>query len=205
MTRQKILSELFHSEKVEGCISKMEPAHLREDLMGELMLVLCELPEERLLEMYHKKYLEFYSIRTVLNMVRSDRSGFHRKYLRSPSELQESHFQTVDIAEEEMDPPNISQLYWAEEKVLKLLAEHGSIAAVSRETGISEKWLRLRLSRGRGRIKMEQNAKTWIFLTVPMAFGSHDLLDGEELKVLIESLGEEIRKRLAAIPGIFGV
>ncbi|MFT3679446.1 MAG: hypothetical protein QM791_04185 [Ferruginibacter sp.] len=58
----------------------MEPDHLREDLRQEVILVICELPEEKLLQLHADKVLEFFTVRIILNQVKSNTSPFTKKY-----------------------------------------------------------------------------------------------------------------------------
>ena len=65
----------------------MNPEDIREDLKQEVFLVLCEMEEERLLQMYNDGYLKFFIVRTILNMVKSDRSNFARTFRQTYEEL----------------------------------------------------------------------------------------------------------------------
>jgi len=82
VTRDKIITELFTSKNFNDCISKMEPPHLREDLKQEIILIVCEWPEDRITEMYDRNQLEFFVVRTILNQVKSNTSPFAKKYRR---------------------------------------------------------------------------------------------------------------------------
>ena len=85
--RQQIITDLYNSKELKEVISKMHPEHLREDLLSETMLVLCNLPEERLLKMHDDGYLKFYVIRTILNMIKSNDSTFHNKFRKVYEEV----------------------------------------------------------------------------------------------------------------------
>jgi hypothetical protein len=79
-SRNQIISELFKSKEFNDCINKMEPEHLRNDLKAEVMLILCELDEKKLLEIYKTGGLAFYTVRIILNLIQSNTSPFYKKY-----------------------------------------------------------------------------------------------------------------------------
>lgn len=80
MTRDSIITQLFHSREFNDCINKMDPEHLRDDLKSEVMLVLCEKEDAFITSMYQKGQLRFWVIRVVLNMVQSKTSAFYKTF-----------------------------------------------------------------------------------------------------------------------------
>lgn len=58
----------------------MEPDYLREDLKQEVILIICELPEEKLFQLYNDKALEFFTVKVILNQIKSNTSPFAKKY-----------------------------------------------------------------------------------------------------------------------------
>lgn len=58
----------------------MEPDHLREDLKMEVILIICELPAEKIHQLYNDRALEFFTVRVILNQIKSKTSPFHKKY-----------------------------------------------------------------------------------------------------------------------------
>lgn len=80
LSRQQIIHNLYTSENFCDCIDKMEPYELRQDLKQEVILVICELPEERLQELHEKNALIFFTVRVILNQAKSSTSPFYRKY-----------------------------------------------------------------------------------------------------------------------------
>ncbi len=51
MNKNSIILELWESRELKEAIDKMQPEDLREDLRSELFKVLCEMDEERLIDM----------------------------------------------------------------------------------------------------------------------------------------------------------
>lgn len=80
MTREAVLTKLYSDESIDKAINKMEPDHLREDLKQEIFLVLCEMDEEKLLNIYNKGHMNFFIVRTMLNMIKSKTSHFYFKF-----------------------------------------------------------------------------------------------------------------------------
>ncbi len=71
MNKNSIILELWESRELKEAIDKMQPEDLREDLRSELFKVLCEMDEERLIDMRTRNVLKFYLVRTMINMMQS--------------------------------------------------------------------------------------------------------------------------------------
>ena len=142
MTREQVISKLYTDKDLADAIGKMEPAHLRDDLRQEMFLVLCEMPEERLLSMAGQGYLKFFLVRTMLNMIKSDRSTFYNKFRRTHHEYEDRH-DPKDTGPVEDDArigqlnDRMSELHWYAAKVFELYSQNGrNIMKLSRETRI---------------------------------------------------------------------
>jgi hypothetical protein len=139
--RQQIITDLYNSKELKDVISKMNPEHLREDLLSETMLVLCNLSEERLMQMHNDGYLKFYVIRTILNMIKSNDSGFYNKYRKVFEEVPNLP-ETVsdnDIMEEKYEKVEDfhDNLPFYEKNLLKYYIQYNCKAKkLSNDTGI---------------------------------------------------------------------
>lgn len=80
MTKDRILTDLFKSEEFNSCIGKMKPAHLQDDLRSEVILILCESDEEKILNLHESGGLRYYTVRIILNLIQSSSSPFYKKY-----------------------------------------------------------------------------------------------------------------------------
>lgn len=82
MDRDSIISDLFRSKDFNDCIRKMEPKHLQDDLRAEVMLILCEMPEEFLIETRAKSELDLkrFVVRIIMNQIKSITSPFYKQY-----------------------------------------------------------------------------------------------------------------------------
>lgn len=141
-TRNEIIEQLYLDKDIAQGIAKMDPAYLQDDLRQEMFLVLCEMPEEKLMQMHLDGYLKFFLIRTMLNMMKSDRSTFYNKFRKVYTEVTSS----CDVAEEpDHDFEDLSKklrksldiLHWYEKEIFRLYSENGkNILKLSRETKI---------------------------------------------------------------------
>jgi len=131
---------MYNSPDINEAIGKMQPYELQDDLRQEVFLVLCEMNEEKLFEMFEQGYLKYFIVRTILNMAKSDRSGFYKKFRQLYQEIPLSY----ELKKEEYDESLVTKLeegmqvlHWYEAELLKLYSENGkNLLAISRDTKI---------------------------------------------------------------------
>lgn len=120
VTRNDILVEFWQSHEVNEAISKMHPVELQEELKSELFLRIAEIPEEKLIDLYHKKQLRFYVVRIMLNLIRSTDHKFYKKFRNFVE------YVPIEIIEvEQLDVTTIvkeqyESLYWYEKEIFRL-------------------------------------------------------------------------------------
>lgn len=140
MDRNKIITDLWNSKDVNDAFSKMHPVELQSDLKAEVFAVLCELPDDKLFGMHERGEIRFFLVRVMLNMIKSDRSGFWKKYRNHV----EYKFDEVAVAEnyseelfEKIDNC-ISSMHWYQKEILRLYAIdfNKNAKELSRNTGI---------------------------------------------------------------------
>lgn len=140
MNRQGIITELYNSADINNAIGKMQPFELQDDLRQEVFMVLCEMEEARLFQMYSEGYLKYFIVRTILNMAKSDRSNFHKKFRQVYSEIPVSYEVTKEEYNEDVIlrlEKGMEVLHWYERELLSLYANNGkNLLAISRETKI---------------------------------------------------------------------
>ena len=118
--RSDILVEFWQSHEVNEAISKMHPIELQDELKSELFLILAEIPEEKLIDLYNKKQLRFYVVRIMLNLVRSTDHKFYKKFRNFVE------YQPIEKTEvEQMDVTSFVRehyegLYWYEKEIFRL-------------------------------------------------------------------------------------
>jgi hypothetical protein len=138
MDKNKIIEQFWLNEEVNQAFAKMQPEELQYDLKVEVFLVLLEMDESKLFGLYERKEIRFYIVRTMLNMIKSDRSQFWKKYRNyteyteneKPEEKQES---VIDVMESA-----IENLHWYQKEILNLYTFEFNKNAkeLSRQTGI---------------------------------------------------------------------
>ena len=140
MDRQNIISELYQSKDINDAISKMNPRDLQDELRQEVFLVLCEMDEKKLFDMYEQGYLKYFIVRTILNMAKSDRSNFYKKFRQVYQEIPLTYEQPKEEYSEDLLnklEQGLEILHWYEAELLKLYASNGkNLLAISRDTKI---------------------------------------------------------------------
>jgi DNA-directed RNA polymerase specialized sigma24 family protein len=166
VTKNKIISKLYNDQDIANAIAKMNPVELQDDLRQEMFLVLCEMDDTRLIEMHKNGFLKYYLVRTMLTMIKSDRSTFHNKFRRI--------FQEIGCAVEDKPVPVdennealhvgietvMKELHWYENGIFKLYAENKNISELSRQTSIPYRSLSKTISDTRKKIKSKMKEKS---------------------------------------------
>lgn len=131
---------MFLSTDVDSAIRKMQPAELHDDLKQEVFIVLCEMDEDKLLQMYSDGVLKYFIVRTILNMAKSKTSRFFYKYRKISDELNVN----LEVKDNSYDEDVFSKLessldvlHWYEKELFRLYSENGNnVLQLSRETRI---------------------------------------------------------------------
>jgi DNA-directed RNA polymerase specialized sigma subunit len=138
MDKNKIIEEYWLNEEVNQAFAKMQPEELQYDLKVEVFMVLLEMEKEKLFGLYERNEIRFYIVRTMLNMIKSDRSQFWKKY-RNYTEYEDNdnadveQNSVIDIMEN-----GIEKLHWYQKQILNLYTFEFNKNAkeLSRKTGI---------------------------------------------------------------------
>ena len=138
MDKNKIIEQYWLNEEVNQAFAKMQPEELQYDLKMEVFLVLLEMDESKLFGLYERNEIRFYIVRTMLNMIKSDRSQFWKKY-RNYTEYKEKelpdveNYCVIDVMEK-----GIEKLHWYQKEILKLYTFdfNKNAKELSRNTGI---------------------------------------------------------------------
>ena len=141
MVKNKILAEYWTLKEVNDAFAKMHPEELQYDLKAEVFLVLCEMNEEKLIGLYERNELKFYIVRTMLNMIKSDRSNFYKSYRNYTEYVDNDTEAIVDFDKLDLVDKlekNLEGLHWYNKEILKLYAIDFKKNAkeLSRKTGI---------------------------------------------------------------------
>lgn len=138
MVKNKIIEEYWLNEEVNQAFAKMQPEDLQYDLKAEVFMVLLEMDDDKLFGLYQRKEIRFYIVRTMLNMIKSDRSQFWKKY-RNYTEYEDNdraeveQHSVIDVMEN-----GIEKLHWYQKEILNLYTFEFNKNAkeLSRKTGI---------------------------------------------------------------------
>jgi DNA-directed RNA polymerase specialized sigma subunit len=138
MVKNKIIEQYWLNDEVNQAFAKMQPEELQYDLKVEVFMVLLEMDDEKLFGLYERNEIRFYIVRTMLNMIKSDRSQFWKKY-RNYTEYEDNEKAEVeqnsvlDIMEK-----GIEKLHWYQKEILNLYTFEFNKNAkeLSRKTGI---------------------------------------------------------------------
>lgn len=145
-TKNAIIEKLFTGKNFRDCISKMKPDHLQDDLKMEVILVVCEWSEEKVVKLHNDGALEFYVVRVILNLIQSTTSPFYKKYrmVTVPLNGNTKHLHSDDDIEERMmreeledaTLDQINQLYWYDAELVRIFMRVGTFRAVGQDIGI---------------------------------------------------------------------
>lgn len=146
--KNKILSDLYQSQEMAQLINKMQPENLREDLKQEVFLVLCEMPEEKIIALHVSGQLRWFVTRIVLNMIKSDRSDFFVKYRKMITVdveqfMPPQQFSDNDLEREEQEQEQskllqtveaaLKNMHWYTRELFQLYVHHGSAGKIVAE------------------------------------------------------------------------
>jgi len=138
MDKNKIIEEFWLNDEVNQAFAKMQPEELQYDLKAEVFLVLLEMDNDKLFGLYERKEIRFYIVRTMLNMIKSDRSQFWKKYrnyteYEGNEKVEVEQNNVIDIMEN-----GIEKLHWYQKEILNLYTFdfNKNAKELSRKTGI---------------------------------------------------------------------
>ncbi len=100
----------------------MQPVELQDELKQEVFLVLCEMDTDKLFMMYEQGYLKYFIVRTILNMAKSDRSNFYRKFRQVYQEIPVTYESPKEDYDESLViklEQGMEVLHWYEAELLK--------------------------------------------------------------------------------------
>ena len=209
MTRSQILEAMYADPDISAAIGKMDPPELRDDLRQEIFLVLAEMDEALLIQRHREGWLRYYIVRTMLNMIKSDRSTFYNRFRRGFEELGDIGERIPDDGQDGAEKSiegHLSGLHWYERKLIEIYSENGrNVAKISRETGIPYRSLFKTIKKTKRTlakdIKQGEKPSRIIRarLTVEIAVGRDANTDEvcDELEAMQDGISEAIKNRPA--------
>ena len=148
MKRQQILSEIAtKGEVLSACKKVSNYSHFADELYSEVLLILCEMDENKLEILHANKQLQYFIVRIILNLWRSTTSPFYKKYRVEHTELQ--HYHTIEQEEYNIDNDQheeerlkvaetfLNELYWYDARIFELYhTKYKSYRQMAKEIGI---------------------------------------------------------------------
>ena len=80
MTAREAIMQLYNSGELRKACLSIGGSQWADDLQQEILLVLFEKPEAKILDAHSKGYLRFYVVRIIMNFYSSKTTGFYSKY-----------------------------------------------------------------------------------------------------------------------------
>ena len=161
MTKNEIINNLYLSKPFNTCISRMEPSHLRRDLKNEVVLILLEQPEERIIDLHETKKLDCFAKNIAYNLIKFNSGKFYQHYkLKTTDIIPEIQYEEMNgrVKREEIEEPVFSLLIelkslagsksfsWIEklrvvfspyeQNIISLYMKLGSYRRIEEQTGI---------------------------------------------------------------------
>ena len=133
MTARQIIEDLYRSDELRECLSKIKPKELQDDLLQHCFLELLNKDESIIITLHSEGRFIGYVVKMMYNMVTWQNSEFNRIKMREV--LTNDFVHPSEEQEEEIIVP-LNKLNWVSEKVLVLYAEHKTYRKVGEITGI---------------------------------------------------------------------
>ena len=81
MSRNEIIENLYNSAFINDVIKTITSGHqLTDDLKAELFLILCEMPEKKIISAWEGKWINYLCIDILKKQYHSSTSPFHKKW-----------------------------------------------------------------------------------------------------------------------------
>lgn len=142
-------------------LSKIKPIEIQDDLKQYAFAVLCEKPDDFIIELHNRKQLRYYFVKIVTNSVFSDRSGFYKLHHNS-KEIQYEIPDVIDDSDNyheliDQCANEVKNIYWYNAELLSLYSIHGTYRAVSEITNIPVKSVHNAIKKAKQQIKHNIN------------------------------------------------
>ncbi len=137
----EIIVNLMQSDEFVNCMRKVKPS-LKEDLAGELALILLETEPGKIIALHERRQLTFYTVRIILTLAFSKTSPFYKKYRLTHDEFKDAgmlddYYSIINRkVTEERALNEIEKLDWYESEMIKLYLECGNYRAMEERTRI---------------------------------------------------------------------
>lgn len=175
MTKSQIITEIATSKWLPDFCQKVGK-HVASDLQQHLLLMLCEMSEEKISDLHQNGTLIYYLVRVGVNAVNGNRyTKFYREHIRtfdsmpenyesSSEEYDETEYRKMQEAAESVNYKEVANHFnrsdWYIEKLWMLYNESRSMANISKSTGINYREISQIINAIKTQIKEKYNELT---------------------------------------------
>jgi len=145
--QDKIIEEIIADKQILAVCKKVAgQTDLAFDLFNEIVLIFCEMPDDKLTKLYQDKlYFKYYIIRTIYNTWFSRTSPFARKYSRDRKT--EEFTDDIEVVNDEIYnyesdlklaklERELNKMSWYDRRLFYEYLEAGSCRKLAEKTGI---------------------------------------------------------------------
>ena len=143
--KNKILIEVASSDWLQQASKNICPLH-HEDLQQHLLLILCEMPDYKLIDLQKNGYLKYFCVKVMFNQTKSPRQAFNRLF----ATIGEYDVHSLDLVEtnsveDKITKENqlttiekvVSKNQWYEREIFTQWSNGNSARSIHRQTKIS--------------------------------------------------------------------
>jgi hypothetical protein len=136
MTHLEIITKTSQDKELRQICKKIG-GNLSDDLFQELMIILLEYNETKLVDIYNKGYYKWFLVKTLTNQFNSNSSPFNKKYRPKDIDfiISETYDHSIDITIDKINK-QLNKLHWYDRELFKAYIESGSYRKLSKQTDI---------------------------------------------------------------------
>ena len=136
MTFLELITKTSQDKELRQICRKIG-GNLSDDLFQELMVILLEYNEQKLIDIYNKGYYKWFLVKTLTNQFNSNSSPFNKKYRPKDIDyiITDSYDHSIDIMIDKVNN-KLNQLHWYDRELFKAYIESGSYRKLSKQTDI---------------------------------------------------------------------
>ena len=136
MTFYELITKTSQDKELRQICRKIG-GNLSDDLFQELMVILLEYNEQKLIDIYNKGYYKWFLVKTLTNQFNSNSSPFNKKYRPKDIDyiITDNYDHSIDIMIDKVNN-KLNQLHWYDRELFKAYIESGSYRKLSKQTDI---------------------------------------------------------------------
>jgi predicted DNA-binding protein (UPF0251 family) len=205
-TKNQILTKLWDDPRLVGMLSRFKAGAGQDDLKSELFAVLCNQPEQKIIDLDQRKELMYFATGIVQRMIFQPNSKFHRTYRLLSTEYSDNHEQPEEVYNTERDQQEEKilevidkELHWAEAQMMHIYLKEGTLKKASEKTGISTPQVKKMVQAARKKIHTVYNGKlmgNYIVSSLDFVLDVNSEVSPETVMDLMDEVQDFIQQRL---------